>query len=557
MKQRDRSPARIRVPLIIVLVLLFMVSVGLFLHNLSTYRASDQGYQTAREKYEGVLTVEEKSLPENPGINDFFLLTDETNPGSAYDLQVQDYHQQSLGEATLESLAVLPHISRVEKRYLTAGVSPDYTRLDTDEYMYPYNARCVLIATVKNRYYSSLHQASMVREYSPEVESLEFVTLENIQLLAGDPDWLQGQEIQTVRLQTIKEEYRGVYQEVSFPDRVGKRSTMFSVDNHLFLSDVELLQPGHRYVFVLRNNCTEQVIAPKEEYQDIFPAEYVHLFEVGDDSLTDWWPYFTEVTDLPEGWLETDEFADLRELIRVTNDDVHTFDVVYGDDMTAQRRISEGRIVCQEGRFLTTADAGQPVCVVSAALLETYGLKVGDTLTLDLGNYLCEQYAPLGAVAVNRDRQSTAYVRQTFTIIGSWRDLNEGSNVFQDRYWCWSTNAIFVPSAFLPECRNAEGHSFKPGEVSFVVENAEEISAFVEDCLPQVEAMGLPYRFSDGGWFKLGDDLMQARKTALVRLVTYSVLAVLFLALIIMALFFKLDRVDSSQNEAHLRRGIQ
>ena len=51
-------------------------------------------------------------------------------------------------------------------------------------------------------------------------------------------------------------------------------------------------------------------------------APRLHSFFVGDDSLVDWWPYFTDVTDLPEGWLETEEFAPLRELIQVTNDDL-------------------------------------------------------------------------------------------------------------------------------------------------------------------------------------------------------------------------------------------
>ena len=131
---------------------------------------------------------------------------------------------------------------------------------------------------------------------------------------------------------------------------------------------------------------------------------------MGDDSLIDWWPFFVDITDLPENWLETEDFAALRELIRVTNDDVHTFDVVYGDDMAAIRRVSEGRIVCVDGRFITPEDAGQPVCVVNEDLIKAYGLEIGDTLTLNLGNYLCEQYAPLGAVA--RAASTSSCVRE-------------------------------------------------------------------------------------------------------------------------------------------------
>jgi ABC-type lipoprotein release transport system permease subunit len=199
--------------------------------------------------------------------------------------------------------------------------------------------------------------------------------------------------------------------------------------------------------------------------------------------------------------------------------------------MASQRRVAEGRMVCEEGRFITPADAGQPVCVVSTDFLEMSGLKVGDSITLDLGNYLSEQYAPLGAVAVTRGRQNTEYTRQEFTIIGAWRDLNEGNHVYRDRFWCWSNNAIFVPSAFLPECRNAEGHTFKPGEVSFVVGSAEEILPFMEECLPLLDEMCISYVFSDGGWSSVGPDLMQARTIALVKLAIFACAAVFALLL--------------------------
>ena len=270
---------------------------------------------------------------------------------------------------------------------------------------------------------------------------------------------------------------------------------------------------------------------PSVQYGNKYRQDLMHQFEVGDDTLIDWWPYFVDITNLPENWLELDEYADLRELIRVTNDDVHTFDVVYTDDMAAQRRAAEGRMICEEGRFITPADAGKPVCVVSTDFLEANGLTIGDSITLDLGNYLSEQYAPLGAVAGTRGRQNTEYTTQAFTIIGSWRDLSEGAHVNRDLYWCWSNNAIFVPTSFLPECRNAEGHEFKPSEISFVVGNAEEIVPFMEECLPILDEMGLSYVFSDGGWSAVGPDLMQARQLALVKLLIFSGAAVFALVL--------------------------
>ena len=536
MTMKTHLQSLFRSPLKTLITLLLLAAASfLFLHNLSEYSVSDREYREAKDQYEGVLTVEASSIPEESGVYDFFLMTDETGRTGIYEEQFLDYeltyehfHQQSLAEDTIQALSALPHVSRVEKRYLTAGVSSAFTRLDADKQMFPYYARCIVAATVQSRYPTFLSGSLVAQRLHV---SYEYFLLGDIEVLAGDPAWLQDMELQAVHAEITGEENRDNMNPTAVIDNsTGKRLAALTFDNRVFPEDAAMVEAGRRYVFVLRNESGPQVIGGGEGYE-AYPSGQGHLFALGDDSIVGWWPYFTDITDLPDNWLELDEFAGLRELIRITNDDVHTFDVVYGDDMASQRRVADGRMVCEEGRFITPADAGQSVCVVNADLLEAYGLKVGDTLTLDLGNYLSEQYAPLGAVAVTRGRQNTEYTTQTFTIIGSWRDLNEGNHVFRDRYWCWSNNAIFVPSAFLPECRNAEGHTFKPSEISFVVGNAEEITDFVQDCLPQVEAMGLTYQFSDGGWLRVGEKLSQSRKIAMMKLIIFSAAAVFALVL--------------------------
>ena len=538
LKTLYRSPVKTAVTL-----LLLAAAAFLFLYNLGEYAISDREYREARDKYEGVLTVEEEPVTDNASIFDLFLLADETGRtdkyGSVlwgnYALTYENTHQKSLGAELVEKLTSMPYITRVERRYLTAGVSEDYIRMDTDTHYFPYSARAILTATVT--YHFPDHFVDAPDQMDDALESIEDLILENVELLAGDPAWLLDaagkteREQHAVHLQIVKVENRESNKRVTHQDYSLQRLNMLTTENHMYPEDAAVLQPGRRYVMVLRNDCFERPVAPADAYRGYVPEGWFHRFDVGDDTLIGWWPYFVDITDLPENWLEQDRFSDLRELIRVTNDDVHTFDVVYGDDMAAQRRVAEGRIVCEEGRFIGPADAGQPVCVVSTDFLKMSGLKVGDSITLDLGNYLSEQYAPLGAVASTRGRQSTAYTEQTFTIIGAWRDLNEGNHVFRDRFWCWSNNAIFVPSSFLPECRNAEGHTFKPSEVSFVVGNAEEIVPFMEDCLPILDEIGISYMFSDGGWSAVGPDLMQARSIALVKLLVFGGAAVFALVL--------------------------
>ena len=434
----------LRSPLKTVLTLLLLSAAAfLLLYNLSEYAATDRQYREAREHYEGVLTAEEAPVPEQVDARyNFFLLTDPTNPGRTFDrFSYEEYHHQSLSGETVSALSGLPYISRVERRYMTAGVSDEYLRLDTDTNLFPYNARLIVEGTLEcTEKLAFVNNGSYIINPFNEDASAALV-LTDIRLLAGDPAQLRDADTLTAELRTLTEEKRDAY--VFNADSCGwsDRFAVETLDLGLYREDYEALMPGHRYVFVLRG------VNPWARAEDP---------QFGDDTRIGWWPYITDVTGLPENWLETEAFADLRELIAVTNDDLHTFDVVYGDDMASIQRVAEGRILCMEGRFLTPADAGQPYCVVSTDFLEQNGLAVGDTLTFRLGNYLCEQYAPLGAVASTRGRYSTAFQTQTFTIIGAYMDLNEGKHVNRDLYWCYSNNAVFVPSAFLPDCVNAE-----------------------------------------------------------------------------------------------------
>ncbi len=529
LKSLYRSPLKTAVTL-----LLLAATAFLFLYNLGEYAVSDREYREAREKYEGVLTVEEAPVTANNAMSTgYFLLTDPTNPGRTFGkMDYGIYHQQSLHLDTLETLSDLPKISRTERRYMTAGVSPDYYRLDTDQHLYYYAGRCILTATVDEVFADEVRSGSAklengIYKYLPQValDGFQYIQLRDVTLLAGREEWLQNENsIPVIRQSFMRDDTRDAYTPTGGVDNP-ERMNSCGIDYHLFMEDLEQLVPGQRYVFVLRN------MRDNADYLEVDHRGNYKLFIMADDSLIDWWPYYTDVTDLPEGWLDTEEFAALRELIQVTNDDLRTFDVVYGDDMSSIRRVADGRMVCEEGRFITPADAGQPVCVVSKDFLELNGLRIGDSITLDLGNYLCEPFASLGAVASTRGRYSTEFTRREFTVIGTWRDLNEGNHADRDLYWAWSNNAIFVPSAFLPDCVNSETYTPKPNDVSFVVGDPEEIIPFEEQVLPRLDEMGISYLWNDMGWSLIGRELMRARDLARVKLLIFTGTVVLALVL--------------------------
>ena len=145
---------------------------------------------------------------------------------------------------------------------------------------------------------------------------------------------------------------------------------------------------------------------------------------------------------MPTDYLKTEEFAPLRQLIQVTNDDIRTFDVVYTDDMASIRRVARKQLTAAQGRFLSPADEGTAVCVVSDRFLSENGLHLGDTITLKLGNYLMEQYQPLGAVAVTLGRYATEWEEHTFTIVGTWQDTGDSRWQVQEHYSFYSTGSL-------------------------------------------------------------------------------------------------------------------
>ncbi len=505
-------------------VLLLAVASFLLLDNLSSYAMQTEAVREAEEKVEGVLTVERSPVSEPvDAFESTFLLTE---MGESYlRFNYESTHHEALTRENLEVLEALPYIDAVDKRYMTAGVSEEYMRNGGPYANYGYIDRLVIEAAVTSKGSVALGFNSAVR-----------LRLADVNLLAGDPRTLDEQlkELNgTANLlaSTISESSIGTDHHVFVGSGSGYSVDSFGYDITRTLTDT--IEKGRRYVFVVR--------APR--YAPLNDSGYG--FWLGDDSLKGWWPYVTDVTDLGPDYLETEEFAQLRQLIQITNDDIHTFDMVYTDDMASIRRVTRQQLTPVQGRFLEPADEGKAVCVVSEAFLERSGLGVGDEITLRLGNRLVEQYEPLGAVAVTRERYASAWEEQSFTIIGSWKDAggrrwqeheyyafySTGSWQAQDPYWAYSENAIFVPSFFLPESCDTENHQFRPAEVSFLVRDAANIGAFAEEGLPLVEQLGMSYAWSDANWPIVAEKMAQTRSLTLLKLLIFTVASLLAVGL--------------------------
>ena len=542
MPNRVMLKSLVRSPLKTILTFILLgVTAFFFVYNLSTYVSQQKTAKEVEEGTFGVLTAE-NTPPKwmfSP-MYGFFALTDPTNPVDVPiklkygDLTYEDFHQHPFTSEEEAALASLPYISAVDRRYMTAGVSEDYLRLYDYPAYYGCQDRVILEGTVaaneKDEFYSQPYSNVDADAYylKFEPEGTRDIWLTDVKLLSGDQGFLERQlEYYGGRARVLVYSYKEEYVEKQqsfweFSETKDLRGVVFSSDHDVTLKDVMSLEPGRRFVFILREDPLVHV-----EFHEEIQFHYC----VGDDFRKDWWPYFTDITDLPENYLETEDFAGLRSLLEVTEADRHTFDVVYTDNMGSIRRVTTAQLSPVQGRFLTPEDAGKPVCVVSEAFLTQTGLKLGDSIDLKLGNVFMEQYVPVGAVAMTKGRYSAEWTPASFTIVGSYADVKDGKWLVQDLFWAYSDSTIFVPSSFLPESCDTENHLFRPGEISFIVGEAKNIPAFVDEGLPLVEEMHLNYKFDDRNWSAVANKMQVVKTASLVRLLAFGAAALLAVAL--------------------------
>ena len=502
-----RSPVRTIVTWVLLLAAAFQFTL-----SLTDYLSTRKGLEEAKERMKGTLNLEHAPGldPSAPGMN--------TGTGIGR-FSPDLYHAQPITDMELEDLCTIPGVADVEVRVMTAGVSEylrttdyDYRAVQTD---YPYEFRLILEATVseikklQGEDLSWTVVAVMGENCDPETSRI--LTLEDIQVIGGEPEVLplhmnNGDELMAFAFPESTRGQMGIW---------GYGNFVFLFQNRLYPDDMTQLEPGRRYVFAVRVDLS---------YHDAEFPRYV----LADDTLLNWWPYFTDVTDLPENYLEGEDFAPLRELMQITTDDWHTLDVVYAGDMSVIRRAADLRFVPAEGRFLEPEDAGKAVCVVNADFAYANGLSLGDTLRLKLGDYPMEQHVSLGAVASTRGRYAKNWTEQEFTIIGTWRDVNQGNYLAEDYIWAYSDATVFVPQTFRPEGAKRSEHS--PGDVTLLID-ADAMNDFVENELPKLEAEGWITYWNDRGWPQMEEELKQVSQTSLYKLLAFGAATLLVIAL--------------------------
>ncbi len=472
---------RTPVKTLLTFVLLGVVTFA-FVVQTAEYAVTAREFYNAAKQYCGVGSAEVAPPEESDPANPFKLELDDT----------VTHLYRPLTQEQISDISALPYIISTDTRYMTAGISDTYDRLDDGRYFYNFTARCVIEGTLTGV------------NYIEPPNSVNYLMLADCTLLAGNPPWEIGQKPLVITAFTTKLKPGNAA-------GLGRDTRSILIITSDYKYDTEYIQnmtTGNRYVFVLR---FDPLVGQEYDLSD-------HLSNPWCDAV---WPIGEALDDK----IETDEFAPLRELVEITNADLHTFDMVYTNDMYAILRFAEGDMAILNGRALNKEDSasGSDVCVVSREFAEANHLEVGDKITMKLGTKLFEQYKNLGAVAATPERYALAEKTATLEIVGIYTDSDGPNSQSKEPHWSYSVNTIFVPKSLFPLDADAlAGHMFSPAEFSFKVENAWDIPAFLEKTAPMIERMGLKLIFYDDGWLDIANGFQAARQVSLIKIAVLS-----------------------------------
>jgi len=500
LKMLLRSPARTA----LTFILLASVTFALF-SQVMEYTIAANEIKRAVERYDGVSTVEASPLSADAMETGkpFYLYTDGKVSAEAlpeyFAEKYTNMGYEKLDNAQIEAISALPYVTYTDTRYMTGGYSDTYHRVDDGIVFYEHTNQCVVEGTAE-----SIHDGK--------------ITVGDLELLGGVPRRAFGDNKIIVVAEQTDATHLGLMgnrdelplDQVMYFNGGGDRSriTNFVTVNSKYDVDYveENIELGKRYVFVLRyEDYSNNLASPLSYYlTDPFVNEYCEAVYCVDGE--------------GDNYLETEKYAGLNAYIASINRRLCTFDVVYTENMGSIRYFSDKTIGVSEGRGITREDTEKKnnVCVIHHDMAMEHGLKVGDMLTLGLGDKLFEQYMSNGAISVSPETEPENITEVTLEIVGIFKDTRKDEIMYDDPCWSYSANTVFVPKHLLNA--DTEGHTFAPGEVSFVVDDAWDIPAFIKESAPQIKNMGLTLYFTDSGWTDMLEDFRETERLSLIKI---------------------------------------
>lgn len=433
--------------------------------------------------------------------------------GSCLPINIEFYKEKapppSLTAEQVDAFSSLPEVSGTDIRYMTAGVIEELKRVaryGTYEQMYDYTDRFVVEGTYTG--------------YTPTIASggwgMNLINLSDCRWLAGEVPKKDGGETSIIAA-TSDGGMSITYQDL--------RVFVYLKPNLYHQGFVDNLSVGERCVIIGRWSPKHLFDVTKDG------IEHMNLF-IGDFDSLEYCDSYVSIEGKPENYLETQEYSSLKQIVDITNRDLKTLDMVYTSDLLSIPRFNEKKMVIQEGRAITPEDSGE-VCVVSSALAEINGLKVGDKLSAGLCDKIFNQHSEMGATAVVPDRYGEIAKTAELEIVGIYADVDPDYERIGSMWWSYSPNTIFVPKSLLPT-EIPSDYEIKPGEFSIIINDAHMMRQFVEHAKPLAKEMGIKsLRFSDRGWLAAEESMDTGRTMSLLTTILFICAAAVALLLAI------------------------
>ena len=490
----------LRTPLKTLLTFLLLAAASFALFSrVAEYSMISREMDRAAEHYYGVAVIDAQA-PDLSGIS--MMINYLTVAEGRSETVMPDFiSRQSFSPEQISAFSDIPQVTFTDKRYMTAGISADgFERMDfLDENMYNQTNRLIIEGT---------YNAHPFPENAEDGQS--WLLFRNVNLLAGNPEVMFGT---TLRLHTFSED--GINNNIlvtasgniissTFYDVHVPRMVYEIYDNPFGQNFLDSLDEGGRYLVIGRWDQRARFLANW----------------LGDWATMDFWSSVTYIDGLPDNYLETEEFEPVRTLIEMTENDRYTFDMVYTSDMNSIGRFAERQMVIREGRALTPEDANTTNCVVNQSFLTRHYLNIGDTITMQLGGVLFEQNALVGAVAGVPERFAPPVETVELTIVGAWTDTDTFDDRMRQTFQAYSRNTIFVPSTLLP-VDVPEHHSYYSGEISFIINNARDVSEFITAATPLSEDIEADILIYDGGWSRMEEIITATQSTTFITMVLF------------------------------------
>ena len=242
--------------------------------------------------------------------------------------------------------------------------------------------------------------------------------------------------------------------------------------------------------------------ALQESISAWLPEDLAETWSVGDRtefSLRTWqenglWLYRVDKELVPKGGTKPEDVVSMAE------DNLHGFDLVFTEDTGWIWRVMQGELRCVQGRMIEETDAGSWVCVVSERFLQENGLTLGDSLSFRVGDKLCSQFAPIGAIAYTTTQYPRRWTEETFTIIGTFVDAENGSWTADEFAYAYSESTVFVPQSALPETVYRSSARYTPAELTLLPMDGDTLERKLGWMEEIVAPMGLRCVMDDRGW---------------------------------------------------------